>query len=401
MAEAVYPTPEDVARELEEIAAGSEGAARVEPVGESGEGRRILSCVVTDPSSPGDDKQHALIVAGQHGGEESGRLGAIALARWLASDARDAAETRRRQLVTVIPCLNPDGALLDQRGNANGVNLNRQFDPEAESREVEAGHLMALAEEFKPDTLADMHGLTSGGHDDLILIGGHKHYTEDVRLHHELAREMVAGAEAEGFPMCAHPVDWSGWELNKPDCLVGYAYWRFHCISFLTEGDEGTLDAERMAAAGLARMKPLVCAGNRRHPWFGYGGYPNGILGGVVRLSVRAAGTTAAERRANRSEVWPEIRRLPKLGRKRGTGPKEEIELELTDGKALETGFAFARRLPAGSKVKAAAFDGCGLSEREAVPGYTTWSDGCSVFVQLSVERLDPGEHLGEIVLAR
>jgi len=400
MAEAVYPQPDEIEAQLREAAGGSGGCAEIKAIGKSIEGRDILSARVTDPSVPDDDKQHALIIAGQHGGEESGRLGALAVVKWLCSDDPGAAETRRKQLVVIVPCLNPDGTVRDVRGNANDVNLNRQYDPEAESRELEAEHVMGLAEELMPDMLADMHGLTSGGHDDLILIGGHKTYTEDVRLHHEIARDMVAGAEEAGYPMCAHPVDWSGWELQKPDCLIGYAYWRFHPIVFLTEGDEATLDAERMAGAGFERMKPLILTGNRRHQWFRYEGYPNGMIGGVVRSSIRAAGATAAERRRNRAEVWPEIRRFPKAGPKRGAGPVKEFEIEFDEGKSLETGFALARRLSAGAKPVSAAFDGREIPAGEGVPGYVTWSDRCSTFVQLSVERLEAGKHSAEIILA-
>ncbi len=397
MAETVYPGPDDVAREMADSAEALGDMCRIESIGKSVEGRDILAARVTDPDVPDDQKQHCLVIAGQHGAEESGRLGALALLQWLASHDADAEDTRRKQLVVIVPAVNPDGAQVDRSANSNGVNLNRQFDIDAESREPEAEAVMKLAEELIPDCVVDMHGLTGIGCDDMILIGGCKPYTEDVRIHQELAARMVAGAEDAGYTMTAHPSDWSGWNLDKPNCFVGHCYWRYHPITFLTEGDEALRIPEMMAAAGRERVKPLIVAGNFRHPWAADEGYPNGMLGGVVNLSVRACGDTAGARRRSRTETWRAIGRIPKLGRGKRGDSRETIAFELTAGDPLQEGFSLARRYAGRPDFTSVAFDEVQIDRGKSGYAWKTWTDKASTFVQLLAPTLEPGEHSCEI----
>ena len=53
--------------------------ARVETVGRSGEGRPIDTITLRDPRRPHDQQQTVLIVAGQHGNEESARLVCVSM----------------------------------------------------------------------------------------------------------------------------------------------------------------------------------------------------------------------------------------------------------------------------------------------------------------------------------
>ena len=64
------------------------------------------------------DGPTVLVVGAIHGNERAG----IAIARRLARDAGS-----RRVRLWVLPNLNPDGALANTRGNAHGVDLNRNF----------------------------------------------------------------------------------------------------------------------------------------------------------------------------------------------------------------------------------------------------------------------------------
>jgi hypothetical protein len=397
MSETVYPGPQDIADELDAAARSLKGGAVVKPIGKSVDGRDILSCRLTDPSVSDDLKQHALIVAGQHGNEESGRLGALAVLRWLCSDDPEAAETRRRQVVLVIPALNVDGAAVNRNKNSNDVNLNREYDPAAAERQPEAAALMRLAEDFIPDMMTDMHGLGGGGCDDMILIGGARPYTEDIRLHHAIALEMVENAERAGWPVLAHPMDWNGWNLTQGNCLVGWMYWRFHPITFLTEGNETTRSPEEMAVSGFVRMKPLILAGNRRHPWFRCEGYPNGIIGGVVNMSVRSWGRTPGERRRNRAEVWPQMDRFPRVGRGKAREGSSELTAQISGDKPFENGIALALRVIGRPRIECVSWDGAELKASEDTPGYVTWTDACSTFIQLNLPGITPGDHAGEV----
>ncbi|KKL96851.1 hypothetical protein LCGC14_1840320, partial [marine sediment metagenome] len=74
------PGYEDVLSEIERIAASAGEAASTSELGQSVRGRSIPCLTLTDPAAPAEDKQHVLIVASQHGSEESGRALALALA---------------------------------------------------------------------------------------------------------------------------------------------------------------------------------------------------------------------------------------------------------------------------------------------------------------------------------
>jgi len=91
-------------------------AALVAPflTGRSVLGRPITARRIGDAG----DGPSVLVVGAIHGNERAG----IAIARRLAHDALS-----RRVRLWVLPNLNPDGAVANTRGNAHGVDLNRNF----------------------------------------------------------------------------------------------------------------------------------------------------------------------------------------------------------------------------------------------------------------------------------
>jgi murein peptide amidase A len=103
---------------LAAAAAGSSTAADrpdSRQLGRSWEGRPIEVVRAGDP----DGAQRALVVGCVHGNECAG----LAVARRLARLGREAAVD-----LWVIGALNPDGLAHGTRGNARGVDLNRDFD---------------------------------------------------------------------------------------------------------------------------------------------------------------------------------------------------------------------------------------------------------------------------------
>src|SRR5579862_8867242 len=101
------------------LAAGKAAAAdptgrRTVVLGRSVDGRPIVAVETGD----WDASRRALVVGCIHGNEQAG----IAIARRLAR------QTPPTELdLWIIPVLNPDGVAADSRGNADGVDLNRNF----------------------------------------------------------------------------------------------------------------------------------------------------------------------------------------------------------------------------------------------------------------------------------
>src|SRR5262249_42900590 len=62
---------------------------------------------ITDSSTPDADKQVCLITTLHSGPERTGATGALAFAEWLLGEDPLAAETRRKQVMLVMPVVNP------------------------------------------------------------------------------------------------------------------------------------------------------------------------------------------------------------------------------------------------------------------------------------------------------
>jgi protein MpaA len=97
------------------------------PIGHSVEGRAIAPIVLGGPAAT----HRVLVVGCIHGNECAG----LAIVRRLARTTAPAGTE-----IVVVPNLNPDGYRRDTRGNARGVDLNRNF-PSEWSRVAQPGDL--------------------------------------------------------------------------------------------------------------------------------------------------------------------------------------------------------------------------------------------------------------------
>jgi protein MpaA len=100
------------ARQGASRAGGAAGVARVVVLGRSRDGRPIRAIEVGDPAGT-----RVLVVGCIHGNEPAG----IAIAERLERTAPRGVD------LWIIPVINPDGRAAGTRGNARGIDLNRNF----------------------------------------------------------------------------------------------------------------------------------------------------------------------------------------------------------------------------------------------------------------------------------
>lgn len=96
----------------------------------------------------------ALFTCSVHGNENSGRESCMQLARDLALST-DSAVTRMLERTTMLfVSVNPDGWMANTRGNANGVDVNRDY---MGGETPEARAVLKVIRDWKPDVLNDLH----------------------------------------------------------------------------------------------------------------------------------------------------------------------------------------------------------------------------------------------------
>ncbi len=136
-------TPERLGDEIARLSAAHPGVVRVETVGVSFHGRDIrLLSVGRGPKS-------ILLWSQMHGDEPSATPALLDLADYLAREAGtpDVARILDAFTLRLIPMLNPDGALVYERRNAQGIDINR----DALMLTTPEGRLLkAVRERFSP-----------------------------------------------------------------------------------------------------------------------------------------------------------------------------------------------------------------------------------------------------------
>lgn len=291
--------------------------------GRSGDGQALYLLDLTDRAVPDADKQRVLITGLHCGPERSGATTILHFVEWLLGGDPEARAILKRQRILVMPILNPHGFFV-QEGNGNAAGLpvydgqrGRLWDIPAMTlkepeRTPELSAFVGVVDEFQPEVHADIHGVTLSFNGQLVSesVGsaGSNHALRpwDARV----PEAMAAAARAEGYPS-------DRWEADAQRMLWGpeleahsaklwmgrvffypgtYPYLKYHTLPVLTENgwEEG----------GVARLKGLLRVGqafSRLQPHPGYEVNRVKSLGGHY---LAAYGTTAAERRQSRVELW-------------------------------------------------------------------------------------------------
>jgi hypothetical protein len=148
-----FPGPNEMHDELD--AYDEHPWIEVTKVGTSNEDRPIRVAEIADPnaSTPRDERAVTLLLTQQHGNEPAGTPAALRLMANV-TDGGPVTERLDGQILLVLPMVNPDGAEAFQRGNADGVDINRDHIA-LETPEAQAVH--RVLNEWDVDVALDHH----------------------------------------------------------------------------------------------------------------------------------------------------------------------------------------------------------------------------------------------------
>ncbi|QKY70373.1 M14 family metallocarboxypeptidase [Lentibacillus sp. CBA3610] len=199
-----WTTLEEEAAFLEDLADMSDRVS-VSEVGTSVEDRPIRLVRVGFPEPPSDEDiaagNNILIMGTPHGNEPAGREMTLELMRDLAfTEDAELIEQLREATVLFVPTPNPDGREANTRGNAWGVDNNRDH------LNLDTPEMQTVAEilnEFQPDITVDAHERPSatGNPDMEMLWPRNLNVDEELRaLNKELVQDyMMPDVEDAGF----------------------------------------------------------------------------------------------------------------------------------------------------------------------------------------------------------
>ncbi len=126
-----YPTPEEIAAELVGIAKTNPQLTQLFSIGKSVKNRDLLVMkIAANVNQQNDTRPEFKFIANMHGDEIMGRELMVLLIKDLVSNyGKDEFITKLLDTtqIYIMPSMNPDGALARTRGNANFVDLNRNF----------------------------------------------------------------------------------------------------------------------------------------------------------------------------------------------------------------------------------------------------------------------------------
>ncbi len=126
-------------------------------IGKTTEGRTIPLVAIHHPQTTFGQTARFFIIARQHGTEVAGTEAMMALVWHLAQSNSPAdVELLRRLTFAIVPMANPDGAAAGQRGNAAGMDLNRDW---ASVSQPETRAIEWAFRTWRPHAFLDCHEL--------------------------------------------------------------------------------------------------------------------------------------------------------------------------------------------------------------------------------------------------
>mgnify|MGYP002362516146 FL=1 len=317
-------------------AAKHPGVFHFEKRGESHDGQPVYLVKITDTGVPDVDKQVALVSALHGGPERSGTTTILHLIERLLDDFEFSKETRRKQIVLLVPIANPYAFFTTDRfTNKEKIDL---YDPQISywdlpklklavpERTPELAAFLGIVDEYRPEVHLDLHGTGLQAFPDDKLGNRTMHQGQtmfeisacsysncgvrpwDPRVTEAMVQAGVAAgfgsdrAEADA-QRCFYNPDHALfrarlWNAPRPQRFrtMFYGYMRHHTMISTTE-----IGWEQ---SGVARVCGFLALGNKQWVDERFTGYPVTRVKARAGRFVTAYGRTAAERRESRCELW-------------------------------------------------------------------------------------------------
>jgi hypothetical protein len=338
------------------------GILSVEQIGKSIKGMGIQLLLITDKSVSDVDKQVALVCCLHGGPERSGPSTAMCLTEWLLGDSTEAAETRRKQVVLVMPVINPDSYFeTDRFGNANGIDPYTGGGPgnwdlatmtyKALDKAPEIKAFLAVVDRYQPEVIADLHGIglqeyAADRLGDRCMYQGQTMFEVTGSAYSNYAlrpwdwrviEAMVAAGCEAGYPSDRFEADgqrafWGPaiqplagrlWRGRPNFYTAQYAYVKYHTM--LAAFEIGWEES------GVARMQGLLRIGNNVWKSEGVPGYPINRVKPFVGHFLTAYGQTAQARRRSRVELWQQQERFQQAMLYPQTDGRDSYVVAVTD----------------------------------------------------------------------
>ncbi|KAM7511269.1 hypothetical protein LguiB_010144 [Lonicera macranthoides] len=165
-----YMTNSDLEKAIKAFGDRCSSISRIYSIGKSVQGVPLWAMEISD--KPGEEEAEPAFkfIANMHGDEPVGRELLVLLANWLCDNyMKDPLATLIVDNVHlhILPSMNPDGFSLRWRGNANNIDLNRDFpdqfssrNDDVEKRQPETKAIMSWLKDIRFTASASLHGGT-------------------------------------------------------------------------------------------------------------------------------------------------------------------------------------------------------------------------------------------------
>ena len=311
------------------------GVLAVDRVGESAGGMGIHLLTITDPDVDDELKQVALVTSLHGGPERSGTTTVLHFVEWLLGDTEQARETRRKQIVLVMPINHPEAFFRTDRflnaakidpytggGPAHWDLKKLEYKSRGKAPEVKA--VLDVVDHWQPDVHADMHG-TGLQEYPLEKLGDRTRYQGQIMFEvtgsaysnyalrpwdWRVTEAVIQAGVDAGYPSdrfeadgqrsfhgpVMNPIADRTWRGQPNFYTAQYSYAKYHTmVSAFEVGWE---------QSGVARLRGLLDIGNRRWQQEPHAGYPVDRVKAFIGHYVTSTGATAATRRRSRVELW-------------------------------------------------------------------------------------------------